>query len=481
MKVIKRNGQVVDFDREKIKIAIEKANKEVRPKQRATMDEIKEIIKYIAESDKKRMLVEDIQDIIEQKLMEIGRYELAKRYIVYRYTRALVRKQNTTDETILGLLRNANQGFDYKNQTENTSITAVEQRNYIASEVSKDLTKRMLLPEKISKAHEEGILYFHNSEYFIQPIINSSFINIGDMLDNGTVICGKMIETPKTFQVACIVVAQIIAAVSCNQYGEQAVDLTHLGRYLRRSYEKYKNEIKSNYGEKIKSEIVEELVQRRVKEELKSGIQSLQYQLNTLITTKGNIPDVTLVLHLETEDEYLNENKQIVKEILEQRYNGIKNEEGVFTIPSFPKIIYVKDEEIKVNSKEFEKLKEIIEKSKIQVINKKMEEDYEGKFDQGKVSINLAQIGIIADGNEKEFWNLLDERLEICKEALMCRHYALLGTNSDVSPIHWQYGAISRLQKGEKIDKLLYGYCSTITLGYVGIEQVTKLGKGVSI
>ena len=511
MKVIKRDGRAVDYDREKIRIAIDKANQEVRPRERATKEEVKEIINYIEELGKKRILVEDIQDIIEEKLMEVQKYELAKKYIVYRYTRALVRKQNTTDESILGLIRNENKELAEENSNKNTMLAST-QRDYIAGEVSRDLTKRMLLPEKISKAHEEGILHFHDADYFIQPIFNCCLIDIGNMLDNGTVMNGKMIESPKSFQVACTVTTQIIAAVASNQYGGQSVDMIHLGKYLRKSYNKFKKEIEEKYGDKLKSDIIEDLVQTRLKAELKAGVQTIQYQINTLMTTNGQSPFVTLFLHLEKVDPYIKENAMIIEEILRQRYQGIKNEAGVYVTPAFPKLVYVLDEFNSLKGGEYDYLTKLAVKCSAKrmypdyISAKKMRENYEGnvfspmgcrsflspwkdengnykfegRFNQGVVSINLPQIGIIADGDEEKFWKLLDERLELCKEALMCRHYALLGTHSDISPIHWQYGALARLKKGETIDKLLYGGYSTISLGYIGIYELTKLMKGVS-
>ena len=511
MKVIKRDGRAVDYDREKIRIAIDKANQEVRPRERATKEEVKVIINYIEELGKKRILVEDIQDIIEEKLMEVQKYELAKKYIVYRYTRALVRKQNTTDESILGLIRNENKELAEENSNKNTMLAST-QRDYIAGEVSRDLTKRMLLPEKISKAHEEGILHFHDADYFIQPIFNCCLIDIGNMLDNGTVMNGKMIESPKSFQVACTVTTQIIAAVASNQYGGQSVDMIHLGKYLRKSYNKFKKEIEEKYGDKLKSDIIEDLVQTRLKAELKAGVQTIQYQINTLMTTNGQSPFVTLFLHLEKDDPYIKENAMIIEEILRQRYQGIKNEAGVYVTPAFPKLVYVLDEFNSLKGGEYDYLTKLAVKCSAKrmypdyISAKKMRENYEGnvfspmgcrsflspwkdengnykfegRFNQGVVSINLPQIGIIADGDEEKFWKLLDERLELCKEALMCRHYALLGTHSDISPIHWQYGALARLKKGETIDKLLYGGYSTISLGYIGIYELTKLMKGVS-
>lgn len=511
MKVIKRDGRAVDYDRTKIQVAIEKANTEVKPRERASKEDIKKIIEYIEELNKKRMLVEDIQDIIEEKLMEIEKYELAKKYIVYRYTRALVRKQNTTDETILGIIRNDNKELAEENSNKNT-LLASTQRDYIAGEVSRDLTKRLLLPEKIAKADAEGILHFHDADYFVQPIFNCCLINIEDMLDNGTVMNGKMIESPKSFQVACTVTTQIIAAVASNQYGGQSVDLIHLGKYLRKSYDKFKKEIEAKYKGKVSGDIIEDLVDTRLKSELKAGVQTIQYQINTLMTTNGQSPFVTLFLHLEEGDPYIKENAMIIEEVLRQRYEGIKNEAGVYVTPAFPKLVYVLDEFNSLKGGKYDYLTKLAVKCSAKrmypdyISAKKMRENYEGnvfspmgcrsflspwkdengnykfegRFNQGVVSINLPQIAIIADGDEEKFWKLLDERLELCKEALMCRHYALLGTHSDISPVHWQYGAIARLKKGEKIDKLLYGGYSTMSLGYIGIYEMTKLMTGVS-
>ncbi len=374
------------------------------------------------------------------------------------------------------------------------------------------MTKRLLLPEKIAKADAEGILHFHDADYFVQPIFNCCLINIKDMLDNGTVMNGKLIESPKSFQVACTITTQIIAAVASNQYGGQSVDLKHLGKYLRKSYNKFKKEIEGKYKGKLSNDTIEDLVQTRLKAELKAGVQTIQYQINTLMTTNGQSPFVTLFLHLEDNDPYIKENAQIIEEVLRQRYEGIKNEAGVYITPAFPKLVYVLDECNCLKGGKYDYLTKMAVKCSAKrmypdyISAKKMKENYEGnvfspmgcrsflipwkdengnykwegRFNQGVVSINLPQIAIIADGNEDKFWKLLDERLELCKEALMCRHYALLGTKSDISPIHWQYGAISRLEKGEKIDKLLYGGYSTISLGYIGIYEMTKAMKGVS-
>ena len=511
MKVIKRDGRVVDYDKSKVATAIEKANTEVRRKEKASKEDIKTIIKYIEELEKKRMLVEDIQDVIEEKLMELGKYELAKKYIVYRYTRALVRKSNTTDESILGLIRNENKELEEENSNKNT-VLASTQRDYIAGEVSRDLTRRLLLPEKISKANDEGVLHFHDADYFVQPIFNCCLINIGDMLDNGTVMNGKLIESPKSFQVACTVTTQIIAAVASNQYGGQSVDLKHLGKYLRKSREKFEKEIKDELGKKVNEEVIQNLVDARLKSELSAGVQTIQYQINTLMTTNGQSPFVTLFLHLEEDDEYIEENAMIIEEVLKQRYQGIKNSAGVYVTPAFPKLVYVLDECNCLKGGKYDYLTKIAVKCSSKrmypdyISAKKMRENYEGnvfspmgcrsflapwkdengnykfegRFNQGVVSINLPQIGIVADGDEEKFWKEFDERLELCKEALMCRHYALLGTTSDISPVHWQYGAIARLAKGEKIDKLLYGGYSSISLGYIGLYEVTKLMTGVS-
>ena len=370
----------------------------------------------------------------------------------------------------------------------------------------------MLLPEKITKAHEEGILHFHDADYFLQPIFNCCLVNIKDMLENGTVMNGKLIESPKSFQVACTVTTQIIAAVSSNQYGGQSVDLKHLGKYLRKSKDKFKKELDELYKDKLPEDIIDGIVDQRLKAELAAGVQTIQYQINTLMTTNGQSPFVTLFLNLEENDEYIEENAMIIEEILKQRYKGIKNEKGVYVTPAFPKLIYVLYEHNNLTGGKYDYLTKLAVKCSSKrlypdyISAKKMRENYdgnvfspmgcrsflspwkdengeykfEGRFNQGVVSINLPQIGIIADSDEDKFWKLLDERLELCYEALMCRHYALLGTKTDTSPIHWKYGAIARLESGETIDKLLKGGYSTISLGYIGIYEVTKLMKGVS-
>ncbi|WP_291234496.1 anaerobic ribonucleoside-triphosphate reductase [Frisingicoccus sp.] len=511
MIIIKRDGREVNYDRSKIIVAISKANAEVPPEEKVSQEVIENIVNYIETRHRKRMLVEDIQDIIEQKLMAEGKYDLAKTYIIYRYQRELVRKANTTDDSILSLIKNSNKDVMEENSNKN-AVVASTQRDLIAGEVSKDLTRRILLPEKISKAHEEGILHFHDADYFVQPIFNCCLINIQDMLDNGTVMNGKLIESPKSFQVACTVMTQIISAVASSQYGGQSVDIRHLGKYLRKSYNKYKDQITKQYGDKLDDDTIEGLVHTRLMDELRSGVQTIQYQINTLMTTNGQSPFVTVFLNLDPNDEYIEENAMIVEEVLRQRLEGIKNEVGVYVTPAFPKLVYVLDEHNCLKGGKYDYITKLAVRCSAKrlypdyISAKKMRENYEGnvfspmgcrsfltpwkdddgnykfegRFNQGVVSINLPQIGIVARGDEDKFWKLFDERLELCYEALMCRHRALEGTTSDVSPIHWQYGAIARLGKGEKIDKLLHNGYSTLSLGYIGLYELTKLMKGVS-
>ncbi len=511
MKVIKRDDSIVEFDRAKIVAAIQKANLAVDEPYRLDDGSIDAIADTVAATKgRKRLLVEDIQDMVETKLMAAGKYELAKAYIIYRYTRALVRKANTTDESILSLIRNDNKELAEENANKNTAIAST-QRDYIAGEVSRDLTRRILLPEHISKAHDEGVFHFHDADYFVQHIFNCCLVNIGDMLDNGTMINGKLIESPKSFQVACTVVTQIISCVASNQYGGQSVEVSHLGKYLRLTYEKYMRKTRETAPE-LDDTTVEKLARARTRDELKSGVQTIQYQINTLMTTNGQSPFVTLFLVLRDGDPYMEENAAIIKEILTQRLEGIKNEKGVYITPAFPKLVYVLDECNNLTGGRYDYLTELAVQCSAKrmypdyISAKKMREHYEGnvfspmgcrsflapwkdengnykfegRFNQGVVSINLPQIGILSGQDEDKFWSLLEERLELCFEALMCRHNALKGIRSDVSPIHWQYGAIARLDKGETIDSLLYGGYSSISLGYIGLYEVTKLVKGCS-
>lgn len=511
VKVIKRDGRVVDYDGAKIIMAMKKANDEVHLHDQITDQKMKEIERLISEMTRSQIQVEEIQDLIEHSLVQEQKYELAKKYIIYRYKHALMRKANTTDESILSLIRNDNKELAEENSNKNT-LLASTQRDYIAGEVSRDLTKRVLLPDKIVKAHESGAIHFHDADYFLQPIFNCCLINIGDMLDYGTVINGKLIETPKSFRVACTVTTQIIASVASNQYGGQSVDLIHLGKYLRYSREKFRQKAISELDSSFSDEQIEQIVSVWTKEELQAGVQTMQYQINTLMTTNGQSPFVTLFLHIDEDDPYIEENALIIEEVFLQRYQGIKNEKGVYVTPAFPKLVYVLDEHNCLKGGKYDYLTKLAAKCSAKrmypdyISAKKMRENYEGnvfscmgcrsflspwkdengkykfegRFNQGVVSLNLPQIALIAKGDDERFWNLLDERLQLCFEALMCRHQALLGVRSDTSPIHWQYGAIARLQKGETIDELLKNGYSTLSLGYIGIYETTVLMRQCS-
>lgn len=510
MYVKKRDGRLVKFDGWKIANAISRANDEVGVENRLGEDDIRNIVFDVEESlgDEKVVGVETIQDFIEDRLMALGWFEVARTYIRYRYKRMLVRKSNSTDESIMSLIRGQNKELNEENSNKNTMIAST-QRDYIAGEVSRDVTKRMLLPPHIVEAHEKGILHFHDMDYFIQPIFNCCLINIGDMLDNGTVINGKMIETPKSFRTACTIMTQIIACIASNQYGGQSVDIKHLGKYLRKSAEKIRRKL-SNIN--IPDDERELLYKTLLHDELSAGVQTIQYQINTLMTTNGQSPFVTLFLNLEDDYEYVDEVAMIIQEILEQRYLGIKNESGVYVTPAFPKLVYVLHEYNCLNGGKYDYLTKLAVKCSAKrmypdyISAKKMKENYEGnvfspmgcrsflapwkdengeykfegRFNQGVVSINLPQIGIVAKGNEDVFWRLLDERLKLCYEALMCRHEALKQVTSDVSPIHWQHGAIARLPKHASIEPLLYGGYSSISLGYIGLYELTWLMKGCS-
>ncbi|MBR3815302.1 MAG: anaerobic ribonucleoside-triphosphate reductase [Clostridia bacterium] len=511
MTVIKRDGTVVEFDRSKIIVALQKANEAVDEENRITDNQIEAIADYIADKKRTRILVEDIQDMVEHKLMQLDRFALAKAYIIYRYNRALVRRANTTDESILSLIKNSNKDVMEENSNKD-AVMAATQRDLIAGEVSKDLTRRLLLPEHISKAHDEGAIHFHDADYFLQPIFNCCLINIGDMLDNGTVMNGKLIESPKSFHVACNITTQIIASVACSQYGGQSVDISHLGKYLRKSKEKFVRHLTEVFGEEFDKETIEKIAADRLQDELKAGVQTIQYQINTLMTTNGQSPFVTIFLNLKKDDEYIEENAMIIYEILRQRYEGIKNEKGVYVTPAFPKLVYVLDEHNCLKGGKYDYITKFAVKCSAKrlypdyISAKKMRENYEGnvfspmgcrsflspwkdengqykfegRFNQGVVSLNLPQIGILAKGDEEKFWALLEDRLSLCFEALMCRHHALHNVISDTSPVHWQYGAIARLKKGETIEKYLHDGYSTISLGYIGLYELTKLMKGVS-
>lgn len=509
MKVIKRDGRIVEFNKNKIITAIEKANVDVSSKEQAKQKDIEKIINYIETLNKKRILVEDIQDIIEFKLMELKKYELAKKYIVYRYNRALVRKQNTTDETILGLIRKNNSEF-FNSKKNNLSLFLSTQRNLIAGEVSKDLTKRILLPEKINVACEEGKIYFHDREYFLQPSFNSSLINIEDMLDNGTVMNNKLIETPKSFQVACNVMTQIMSIIANSQYGEQSVNIKHLSKYLKVSYNKFKSQVENKYKDLIEDKQINELIKDLLNYELTSGVQTIQYQLNTILANNGHYQPVSLILELDLESQHLEENAKIIEEILKQRINGMKEESNINKIPDFPKIIYVLNKENNMTGGKYDYLTKLViecikNNNTIYFLSDKLSKDdnneqlisilgseqflnlykekekikFEGRFNQGIVTINLPQIAIKAENNN--FYKLLDEYLEISYDALMYRHYALLQTSTEVSPLHYQHGAISRLKKDDKIDNLLKNGYSTLSLGYIGLKTAAEILKSKNI
>ena len=516
MKVIKRDGKKVDFDPNKIVVAISKANREVIGNEKASIQNINYIVEAIEKLGLNEIGIEKIQDQIERKLMELGKYELAKRYMLYREKRSIIRQTNTTDESILSLIRNTNKEVSKENSNKNAILLST-QRDLIAGEVSKDIVDRLLLPERIVKAHKEGVLHFHDKDYFIQPMFNCCLVNIKDMLDNETVMNGKKIETPKSFQVACTVMTQIIAAVASNQYGGQSVNIAHLGKYLRKTYDKYYKKYYNHFIEEGKSEkeaetLAKDFAKMRKQEDLVAGIQTVQYQINTLMTTNGQSPFVTLFMHIVEGDEYEKEVAEIIEEILKQRLQGIKNSEGHYITPAFPKLIYVLDECNNLSGGKYDYITKLAVKCSAKrlypdyISAKKMREIYEGnvfspmgcrsflspykeengeykfegRFNQGVVSINLPQIAIMASGNKEKFYKLLDDRLELCFDACMCRHNALKGVTSDYSPIHWQYGAIARLKKGEKIDKYLYGNYSTMSLGYIGLYEVSKLMTGKS-
>ena len=514
--IIKRTGEREPFNRGKIRTAARKAFEAVGEKYTETsLDYIAELV--TAEIDAKRIVeIEDIQDAVERTLMKAGYHDVARAYIKYRYRRQLARRENTTDESIMALLGNRNPMLAGENSNKDTTVAAT-QRDYIAGEVSRDMTQRIFLPPHIAAAHDEAVLHFHDTDYFIQDIFNCCLINLGDMLDNGTCINKKKIDPPNTFRVACTVVGQIIGNIGSNQYGGQSVDTVHLGKYLRKSRDKFERRIRKNAAknhvpqERLEAFVRDELADE-LKEELAAGVQTLQYQINTFMTTNGQAPFVTLFLYLRHDDPYLKENAMIVREILEQRIRGIKNEDGVYTTPAFPKLVYVLDEINCLKGGDYDDITRLAVKCTATrmypdyISAKKMRENYEGntyspmgcrafllpwkdadgnykfegRFNQGVVSINLPQIGIIAAGDEDKFWSLLDERLQLCFEALMIRHKALCNVTSDVSPLHWQYGAISRLPPHTPIKPMLYGGYSSISLGYIGLYECTVAMKGCS-
>ena len=520
--VIKRNGKEVKFDLSKIVHAIEKANKEVDPIYQLNAYQIQaaadSVVKKI-QTKSYAVNVEEIQDMVETAIMEMRGYEVAQKYVRYRYKREMARKANSTDEDILALIDQANEELKQENSNKNPVINST-QRDYMAGEVSKDLTRRLLLPEDIVHAHEDGIIHFHDSDYYAQKEHNCDLINLEDMLQNGTVISETMIEKPHSFFTACNVTTQIVAQVASNQYGGQSFTLSHLAPFVDISRQKIREAVieeRKETGENMDEEIIAKIVNRRLKEEIKSGIQTIQYQLITLMTCNGQAPFVTMFMYLdEVEKGPLRDDlAMIIEEVLRQRMQGVKNEKGVWITPAFPKLIYVLDEDNIHENSPYYYLTELSAKCTAKrmvpdyISAKKMKEykggdvypcmgcrsfltedkeglgengkhKYYGRFNQGVVTINLVDVACSSDGDMEKFWEILDERLELCHRALRLRHERLLGTVSDVAPILWQYGALARLKKGETIDKLLFNNYSTISLGYAGLYEMCVRMLGVS-
>ena len=515
MQVIKRNGTIVDYDPSKIEIAIGKANEEVKPKERATKKEIKSILEYIENLKKERLLVEDIQDIIEEQLMSFKHYDLAKKYIIYRYKRALVRKANTTDQSIKELIDGESEYWNTENSNKNAKIVTT-QRDYLAGITSTDITRRFLLPEDIVKAHDAGIIHFHDADYFAQNALhNCDLINLEDMLQNGTNINGVMIEKPHKFLTAMTIATQIITAVSSSQYGGATVTLTHLAPFVRDSYNKYLEKYKER---NLTPEQCEQFAREDVAKEVRDGVQTFQYQVNSMTTTNGQAPFLSVCMYLGETDEYKEELAMIIEEFLKQRIQGMKNEKGVYITPAFPKLLYVLEEDnIHEDSKYWYLTRLAAECTAKRMVpdyisEKKMKElkidkngngncypcmgcrsfltpyvdpetgkpKYYGRFNQGVVTINLVDVALSSDGDFEKFWQIYDERLELCHKALQIRHERLAKAISDVAPILWQHGALARLGKGESIHKLLHGGYSTISLGYAGLYECVKYMTGHS-
>ena len=526
MKIVKRDGHIVDYDSEKIRIAIGKANNEVRGREKATKEQIEEIIKYIEDLNKKRILVEDIQDIIEEKLMEFDKYQLAKKYITYRYTRELVRKANTTDKTIKELIEGENEYWNSENSNKNAQVVTT-QRDYLAGITSTDITRRFLLPEDIVEAHDKGIIHFHDADYFAQNALhNCELINLDDMLQNGTVINGVMIEKPHRFITAATIATQIILAVTSSSYGGATVSLTHLAPFVRLSYEKY---LKKYQSRNLSKEECEKFAMEDTKKEVEDGVQTFNYQVNSMTNTNGQAPFLSVCMYLGETDEYKDELAMVIEEFLKQRILGFKNEKGVYITPAFPKLLYILEEDnIHEDSKYWYLTKlaaectakrmvpdYISEKMMLELKkNEKGEGDcypcmgcrsfltpdrtmslgniakagnyvegkgkYYGRFNQGVVTINLPDVALSADGDMDEFWKIFDERLELCHRALQIRHKRLSNVTSDVAPILWQNGALARLEKGESIHELLHHGYSTISLGYAGLYECVKVMTGHS-
>ena len=515
MKIIKRNGAEVSFDKSKIYAAVSKANDAVEPIHRISYDQIQQITDRVTEKCEllsRATEVEEIQDMVEREIMSLGAFTLAKAYITYRYTRDLVRKSNTTDERIMSLIECSNEDIKQENSNKNPTVNSI-QRDYMAGEVSKDLTRRILLPQDIVKAHEDGIIHFHDADYFAQHMHNCDLVNLEDMLQNGTVISGTLIEKPKSFSTACNIAAQIIAQVASNQYGGQSISLTHLAPFVDISRKKLRvrvaEELKSA-GVNVTEEQIDAITESRVREEINRGVQCIQYQVVTLLTTNGQAPFITMFMYLgeaRSEQERV-DLALIIEEVLNQRIKGVKNEAGVWITPAFPKLIYVLEESNIHKDSEFYYLtrlaakctakrmvpdyisEKIMKQSKVDkngdgqcytcmgcrsFLTPYLDEDgkpkYYGRFNQGVVTVNLVDIGLSAVGDMDRFRKIFDERMELCHRALRCRHERLLGTRSDAAPILWQYGALTRLAPGERIDKYLYGGYSTLSLGYAGLWE----------
>ena len=520
MKIIKRNGQEMIFDNGKIRNAITKANLSVDDVSKRLSDaQIETIVSKVTDecaSMGRAVGVEEIQDFVEKAIMEQGAFDVAKNYITYRYIRQLARQVNTTDKQIFSLIDCQNEEVKQENSNKNPTVNSV-QRDYMAGEVSKDLTKRFLLPEHIWKAHEEGLIHFHDADYFAQRMHNCDLVNLEDMLQNGTVISNTLIEKPHSFSTACNIATQIVAQVASSQYGGQSISLAHLAPFVDVSRQKIKKEVEAELNEACghaDPEMVDKITEKRVKAEINRGVQTIQYQVITLMTTNGQAPFVTEFLYLgEAKNEREREDlAMIIEETLKQRYDGVKNEQGVAITPAFPKIIYVLEESNIHPESKYYYLTELAAKCTAKrlvpdyISEKKMKElkegncfpvmgcrsalspwkdengnyKFYGRFNQGVVTINLVDVALSSGGDMKKFWKILDERLQLCYEALMCRHNRLKGTLSDAAPILWQHGAIARLKPGEKIDKLLYGGYSTISLGYAGLYECTKYMTGKS-
>ena len=526
MKIVKRDGHIVDYNPEKIRIAIGKANNEVKGRNKATKEEIEEIIKYIEDLNKKRILVEDIQDIIEQKLMEFDKYQLAKKYITYRYTRELVRKANTTDQSIKELIEGENEYWNNENSNKNAEVVTT-QRDYLAGITSTDITRRFLLPEDIVKAHDAGIIHFHDADYFAQNALhNCELINLDDMLQNGTVINGVMIEKPHRFITAATIATQIILAVTSSSYGGATVSLSHLAPFVRASYEKY---LKKYQERNLSKEDCEKFAMQDTKKEVEDGVQTFNYQVNSMTNTNGQAPFLSVCMYLGETDEYKDELAMVIEEFLRQRILGFKNEKGVYITPAFPKLLYILEEDnIHEDSKYWYLTKlaaectakrmvpdyiseKVMKELKINELGDgecypcmgcrsfltpdrtmslgniakaknyvKGKGKYYGRFNQGVVTINLPDVALSSDGDFDKFWKIFDERLELCHKALQIRHKRLSNAKSDVAPILWQHGALARLEKGESIHELLHHGYSTISLGYAGLYECVKFMTGHS-